>query len=65
MLGICMLSYQVYHELNKLSNVYLIPMFSESGDDVGNILLQLISSSLIPSQNNGNASNQKTSAANQ
>jgi len=44
-----MLSYQVYHELSKLQNVCLIPMFGELGDDVGNTVLQVISISLVPS----------------
>ena len=65
MLGNCVLSYQVHHELNKLSNVCLFPMFGELGGDVGNIMLRVVSSSLVPLQNGGNAFNQKTSAANQ
>jgi len=59
-----MLSYQVYYRLNRLSNVRLFPMFGDSGDDVDNTVLQIVSSSLVPLWNGNNASNQKTSAAN-
>ena len=62
--GIGTLNYQMYYELNKLSNVCLFSMFGESGDDMDNTVLQVISGSLVPSRNCGNASNQKTSAAN-
>jgi len=62
--GIGMLSYQVYYGLNRLSNVCLFPMFGESGDDVDNTVLQVVSGSLVPLWNNGNVSNRKTSAIN-
>jgi len=37
----------VYHELNKLSNVCLFPMVGESGDDVGNTVLQVVLDGLV------------------
>ena len=58
------LSHQVYCRLHRLSNVCFFPVFGESGDDVDNTVLQVVSGSLALLWNSGNASNQKTSAAN-
>ena len=54
----------MYYGLNRLSNVCLFPIFGESGNDVDNTVLHVVSGSLVPLWNDGNASNQKTSAAN-
>ena len=64
MSGVGMLSYQVYYGLKRLSNLCLFPMFGESGDDMDNTVLQVVSGSLVPLWNDDNASNQNTSAAN-
>lgn len=64
MFSICMLSYQVYYELNKLLNVCLFPISGQSGHDVGNTMLQLASGSLVLLWNSDNVSNQKSSTVN-
>ena len=53
----------MYYDLNKLSNVCFISMLREFSDYVGNIVLQVVLYSLVPSRSGDNAFSQKTSAA--